>query len=216
MSGKPLPQSRIQEFLQTHPEELIRIYTYQDVAAWERAQELGYFTGSHGYDNDNLDYDFAYEWMRAQMAKRIPDFSGDLPMWAWPKRSSNKKRHKDPYVRITAMVPRKRILASCFHMWHHHLNNWFIPASEEEYQEFESIYPTNKAFGTDPVYQAHVERHWEKVFDLSPRSGYDLEIHGFLDTVQLCVDRIYLTEVVGYRPPHANATARDHTLVGNP
>ena len=183
------------------PEELIRVYSYQNPEAWEEAQNRGYLTGSHGHPND-VSWDEPYAWMQTQMSKRITDFSGDLPVWAWLKRENGKKRINDPYVRITALVPRKRMLASCYDLWHHPLNNWFICTSEEEYEEYETLYPKYLGHGEDADHQIHVERHWEKVFDLrEARQGYFLKNYGVLATIQLCVDRIYVNEVVDVKEP---------------
>ena len=182
-------------------DELIRVYSYQDPGAWQAAQQRGYLTGSHGHPND-VSWDFPYEWMRQRMAERIPDFTGDLPVWAWPKRQNGKKRTRDPYVRITALVPRRRILASCYDLWHHPLNNWFIALSDTEYEEYQKLYPKYLEPGVDPVYQSHTERHWHLIFDLrQAREGYMLKNYGFLERVQLCVDRIYLNEIVALRLP---------------
>jgi hypothetical protein len=198
---KPVAQSRIHDFVVADPSELIRIYSYQDVKAWEAAQERGYLTGNHDYCADSF-YEYPYEWMRRQMNERIENFSGDLPMWAWLKRKNGKKQPKDPHVRITALVPRSRILASCYDLWHHPLNNAFVSLSDAEYSAYDSQYPVVIERGTDPVYQTHTERHWETVFDIKyARSGYMLETYGFLDRIQLCVDRIYLREVHSVRMP---------------
>lgn len=198
---KPLPQSRIRELVDADPESLIRIYSYQCVDGWEAAQSRGYLTGSHGHNLDDF-WDHSYEWMREAMRKRIPDFSGDLPVWAWPKRSSNKKLFKDPYVRITALVPRKRILASCYDMWHIHLNNGFIATSDAESEDYESRWPERVEPGSDPIHTVWTQKNWDIVFDIrESRSGYMLENYGFLSRIQLCVDRIYLNEVVDVRIP---------------
>lgn len=198
---KPIAQSRIREFVDADPEELIRVYTYQAPEAWKAAQKRGYLTGSHNHPND-VSWDEPYEWMREQMAKRIPDFSGDLPVWAWLKRENGKKRVRDPYTRLIALVPRKRILASCYDLWHHPLNNWFIATTEEEDKNYDQRWPKYIGHGEDSQHQKEVELHWEKIFDLrEARTGYTLKNYGVLERIQLCVDRIYVNEIVGIRPP---------------
>lgn len=186
------------------PEELIRIYTYQSPGAWVASQERGYLTGSHGHDLDEF-WDHSYEWMREAMAKRIPNFSGDLPVWAWPKRSSGKKTHKDPYTRITALVPRKRILASCYDLWHMHLNGGFISTSDAEEKDYDARWPKRIQPGTDPIHDVWMRKNWDLVFDIrEARQGYMLENYGFLERIQLCVDRIYVNEVVEIKPPRVD------------
>jgi hypothetical protein len=194
--------SRIHDLVNADSEELIRVYSYQKPEGWRASLERGYLTGNHGHGDDDDFWEFPYRWMRDRMAERIPEFSGDLPVWAWPKRENGKKRIRDPYSRITALVPRKRILPSCYDLWHMHLNNGFIATSEEEYEEYESLYPKHLAPGADPEHQRHVERHWEMVFDIAQtRSPWFAKNYGIVGPVQLCVDRIYLTEIVDIKTP---------------
>lgn len=208
---KGLKPSHIQRLMTMDPNELVRVYTRQHPDAWKIAQEVGYLTGSHGFDpeEDGL-FSYPYEWMRQQMAARMPDFSGDLPVWAWFKRQNERKwqtswiredRATTPILpRIIALVPRRRILASCYEMWHTHLNNWHISNSQEEDDAFDAKWPTYKAPGSDPEYQADTEVHWGEVFNIHlPRSPYMTEMFGRVDVVQACVDRIYLNEVQSVR-----------------
>lgn len=207
---KKLSASAIRHLAAMDPDEKIRVYTRQEPAAWTAAQERGYLTGSHGADSENDDFGFAYEWMRRQMAERIPDFSGDLPVWAWPRRQNERKwatswyvkdrQHHVIHTRITALVPRRRVLLSCYEMWHAILNNWCITSSDEEYEAYEAKWPKYIAPGTNEEYQRDTEANWHKVFDvMDRRTGYMLENWGMIDHIQACVDRIYLDEVVDVR-----------------
>lgn len=206
LNHKPLSFYKIKKFLESDPEAKVKIYTRQDPKGWEEAQQRGYLTGSHSAKYELNDFEYAYEWMRSQMAKRIPGFSGDLPVWGWLNRQNERKwknswivkdRTIEPtFPRIIASVPRKRILASCYELWHFHLNNWHIALSPQHEEDFDVSYPRNFGPGENAEYQNKVEENWEKVFDIgTPRSGYELEGYGKIDIVQACVDRIYLDEI---------------------
>lgn len=208
---KGFPPSRLQQFANMDADQLVRVYTRQDIAAVEEAHERGYFTGSHGYrpDDDDL-FEYPYEWMRKQMAERIPNFSGDLPVWAWLKRQNERKWTESwipeerkvlpPTPRVIALVPRKRILISCFELWHNHLNNWPVSKTLEEQEAFEEKWPHNIPVGTNSDYQRDVEANWSEVFDISgSRSPLLREAHGQVSVIQACIDRIYLDEVVSIR-----------------
>jgi len=209
---KRVSLGHIQRLMSMGPDELVRVYTRQDPRAWDEAVARGYLTGSHGAGDDEVNghFEYPYEWMRRQMAERIPDFSGDLPVWTWLKRQNERKwvtswdakeRKTLPiFPRVIALVPRKRMLLSCYEMWHAHLNNWHISDGQEEDEAYEAKWPTYKAPGSDPIYQAETETHWPKVFDIHlPRSPYMVEMFGQVDRVQACVDRIYLDEVQSVR-----------------
>jgi hypothetical protein len=195
------------------PESLVRVYTRQDPRAWEEAKARGYLTGSHGFEEDNSNFElfhYPYEWMRQQMASRIPDFSGDLPVWSWVKRQNERKwvttwdkaeRKTAPiFPRIIAMVPRKRILLSCYELWHACLNNWNISSSTEDEEAFDKKWPRHKNHGVDAAYQQYVEPSWQLIFDLAgKRSPYQIENWGQPVVIQACIDRVYTNEIVSVR-----------------
>lgn len=210
-SHKGFPASRLKILESMDPDQLVRVYTRQDPLAVAEAQERGFFTGSHGHRPDDDDFfDYPYEWMRQQMAERIPHFSGDLPVWTWLKKQNERKwieswikeerKNSPPTPRIIALVPRKRILISCFELWHQHLNNWPVSFTEADDEAFEKKWPHNIAVNTNPEYQSDVEANWTEVFNITgPRSAFLREIHGPVSVVQACVDRIYMNEVVSIR-----------------
>lgn len=184
---KGMPESRRLAITNAAPESLVRLYTYQHPGAWKAAQERGYLTGA-GVPPDGLDESFAapYEWMRSEMAKRVEDFSGDLPIWAYIKRQTDRgKGWRDECDRIIALVPRKRILLSDFDLWHYPLNNWRVTFSEAEFDEDE---------------QGDHSPTWHHIFDMRDRVGEARRWIGQVNVVQACVDRIYLNEVVSFRP----------------
>ena len=122
-------------------------------------------------------FQHAYDWMRERMAEQVPSFSGDLPVWSWLRRINPRKERKEyRMLRITSIVPRARILASDFDLWHTVLNGYPVLWSEEEWNQ------------------------WNAVFDLSPRLSKKVQAWvGQPDYVQVCVDRIYMHEITSVR-----------------
>jgi hypothetical protein len=180
------------------PERLVRIYSLQSAVAWQRAREVGYFTG----EADHVDEDFrhAYDWMREQMGERIPGYSGDYPVWAWIKRPNMRQwdRFDEPTVLVVADVPRRRVLASDYHAWHTVLNNSYDTASEEEWDWIFSAVPIP---APEPSLEAQ-RASWQKVFDLDdpPIGSPAWKWRGAPDVVQLCIDRVSLDEIVRVTP----------------
>lgn len=139
---KFIPRSRLEAFARLPADSLVRVYTYQETEALERIEALGYLTGP---TEDEVDRFFkpAYDWMREQMATRVPDYSGEYPVWAWLKRPSAKNKERryrgteNHKVRIIAQVPKKRILLSDYDRWHMPLNNSPCTRTEREYDVWE-------------------------------------------------------------------------------
>lgn len=196
---RPIPLSRRKALYNAHPDQLIRIYTKQHHQAWEVAQSIGYFTGSHGIDDfdeeSGIDFTFhkQYDWMKNEMAKVIPDFSGDRPMWAYLKRPPHKGFHKlrPDQIQFTALIPRKRILFSDYETWHMALNNSVMVDTEEEDDEWWNSDPR-----PDPSYT------WHRCLDIcQDYKGKKHEWYCPSDYIQACIDRIYLDEIVSIKYP---------------
>ena len=175
------------------PSALLRVHTWQHPAAWAAALDRGYLTGSHGHRDDPDDdlFDAPYEWIRDEMAKVVPDFSGDLPVWAWPK-TQNPRRN--PYhrrrVRITALVPRARALPSDYELWHLPLNRGNVPLTRAEDDAWDL-----------PHGHPDVRTTWHRVLEIVGHEGAERDFIGSPSIIQLCVDRIRLDEIVSVRHP---------------
>jgi len=194
--AEEMPWSRRKALLELPQDAPVRIWTVQHPAALEAARLRGWLSGDHGHitseddlreRQDGTGFWRAYEWMRDRMAERISGFSGELPVWAYLKRPSAKPLEDacERNLRITAVVPRRRILLSDEDAWLSVLDGRHYEATGAEFEADGAPVP---AFGSSPT--------WERVFDLSPRTGEWARWRGEPTLVQACVDRIHLGEIV--------------------
>lgn len=171
---KPIPISRRNKIYQSNPDELIRVYTYQHKNVIEYLTNNSFISGNEKFVD--VDMKAQYDWMRVQMNNMIPDYSGDYPIWATLKRPNPRSDfipHRN-MVRITAMVPRKRMVLSDYIKWNCILNGGYV---NEEFED----------------YDGEPHETWHHCLDItrpySPSFGDGNDI-------QACIDRIYQTEIV--------------------
>lgn len=191
MSLKHSPYS----WLENLPDK-ITIYTHQHKDVLKDFDTRGYITGNPNFILPNEEhyesFDRPYKWMVEQMAKRIPNFSGEYPVWAWVKRPDTRikhiKHHLDD-VLISAQVDRKRILLSCFDLWHSALNNSGIFLTEDEWISKD-----------DTQCRDEKEKSWELMFDMSEKTALLAKNWwSYRKCVQACIDRVYKDEIINIR-----------------
>ncbi len=176
---KSIPINRLRSIMNKSPDDMVRVYSVQGVDALRAAEQRGYWCGVA--PNDPV-FDSPYDWMKCRMVEMLPSYSGDFPMWAWLKRPSTKIKKKDS-VRISAMVPRSRILFSDYDSWHSVLNNGFIANSEAEHDRHTNV---------------DIEPSWHRIFDFNIRmqsSEIAWRGDGRNPYVQLCIDRLNWDEI---------------------
>ena len=191
---KPLPWSRRYAILNYPDDQLVRVWTWQHVDAVAIAERVGWFTGQHPYADldDVIDSGFnrAYTWMGACMTGRVAGYTGEPPVWAWLKRPNthhkHTKNHSLPLSLVTALVPRARMLLSDHDLYHCILNGWPCQFNKAEWQAESTV-----AGASHPS--------WDRIFDLSPRTGDAANWAGQPQYVQACIDRIYWREVTRVR-----------------
>jgi hypothetical protein len=113
-------------------------------------------------------YERPYRWMMAQMAARGLDTGGSPPFWAWhsygaPGRRVDLRTYYPvgPWVRLTLNVPDELVLLSDEVDWHAVLNNWYLSASEAEYDRIEALEDAGV------LQQSEKEASWQRIFDLT-------------------------------------------------
>lgn len=147
------------------------VWTIQREAAWRELQIRGELTGREELVGEG--FLEPYRWMMGQMARRMPGYRGNYPIWVWvwPKpdlRSSWLLPKGERGVRRTLKVDPARVLVSDFMAWHEVLNTSYLPLSDEEWNWWTSVTPPGPTdVGTlTPEVRAAMERSWERIFDL--------------------------------------------------
>jgi hypothetical protein len=180
------------------------LYTFQDIAAYKAAKKLGYFTCSAEWSkkewNRGTEADFwdwirpAYEYMVEQMAKRIPNFSGEYPIWAYAwKIDLRHFRHEynSELILFKIDVPEERLILSCMDGWNFVMNGSYFSLSEEEDLRIHGVNYDKK-----PSKRA-IRKSWERIFDRDSKA--DPDWLGPTRDFQACCDRVYLDEIVSMR-----------------
>lgn len=182
---KKVSASIIQKCYDALPDDKIKVYSYQNPHIMDDIENNSFICS----DKNKIDPVFikSYDWMKSQMKLNIPNFSGDYPIWAWLKSANH--RHYSKFLRkindkellITAMIPRKRILFSCYDLWHCVLNGGPVVFTEKEYDE--------------TISKIDIENTWRRC--LAVTTKYEGEWTHRTTIPQLCIDRIYQNEIIG-------------------
>lgn len=127
-------------------------------------------------ENDPI-FTHAYEWMKASMTEaglHAPT-PGLTPWWCWVKREANQylpyledlNGLEDPVV-LQLSVPASEVALSCFDLWHYVLNQFYIPASEEDSAEFENAWDVAKGQPESVTQlEQRLRKSWQAIFDLN-------------------------------------------------
>lgn len=139
-----------------------------------------------------------YDWLRGQMARRIPGYGGSYPWWSWaaPKPDlRDRTHHNSPtgcaLVRLALDVPTAEILAFDFMDWHIPLNDGFLSLSEAEDQAWDALPAAERT-------QAAMEQSWERLF--APELPRDPDWSGPLTRVQAIFETLRRADVARVKP----------------
>lgn len=176
----------------------MRIYTFQTQKALDAAKKLGVFRADPKelvkYWDDVWDTMFkdAYSFMNDEMKKRMP-YVGPYPMWAWAKKPDlRRERHSfhDKMLLITADVPDERILLSDFGLYHVCLGGYYLSMTEAEDDDMTCL-------GEITPKKEEILESWQRMFELNKkRTKAEIMWVGKSDTVQCCIDGIFISEIV--------------------
>jgi hypothetical protein len=168
--------------------------------ALENALRLGRFTGDpkkikkHWGKDWKTTFGPAYAFMMQQMEKRVKNFSGEHPIWAWnnkPDLRSNEWKNwsNGPWLLFSFEVPDSRVMLSNFGLYHTILMDGNLSLTEAE----------DKKLDKKKLSRIEKEKTWEKIFDLSlPTNKIQERWIGKKSSqeLQACVDNIYISEIV--------------------
>jgi hypothetical protein len=187
----------------------MRLWTIKPIEVWERLQreKTLFVDPTHPTFQENLPFFHeAYEWMRAQMARRLPHYEGNYPWWAYDYKLDLRtyRFHTHPpnerWVRMELEIPSEKVLLSAYGAWHYVLNRWYLPytTDEESYErELDAWEAETKAHGIDTYqnsvpfpepWELRMRASWERIFDVD-----DLRE---TNTIQATFERLELAEVV--------------------
>jgi len=186
--------------------DALKVWTIQPFAAWEQFQQQGVITCQARFV-DSYDKP-AYAWMRHQMARRLPGYQGDWPVWVWVKWDKTSPRpdisaeghfpHGQKGVMLECLIPQESVLISDFELWHFVMNNQYLSLSEAESEKWEARAASGTI--TPATLLEEKEKSWEKIFDFtSPR---DPDWIGDKSEAQLqgCIESLRLDQIVTVTP----------------
>lgn len=161
-----------------------KIYTFQNKNCLESLKTNGFIRGeiqhSEFYNDPMLQGTFkpAYDFMYTQCVDKIPNFSGDWPIWATPRRPGRSYKNHPDDVLIVALIPRERVLEHRRDVWDCIINGGPVCMTEQEWDNWDD--------SLDPL------TTWHRLFDFTTRNAWVGEtVHK-----ELCVDRIYQHEIL--------------------
>jgi len=188
--------------------DTIRLWTIQPPHIWNALQEQGWLLvdPNHSEFADHRD-DFpdAYEWMRVQMAQRIPGYAGYYPWWAYQHFLDLRfyRWHTAPHgqrlMRLELAVPEKQVILSAYGAWHSVLGGEYLPeavAWEDAEQELnawqearthQNLNRDERDPRCDP-WKTQMQASWERIFDVEARRP--------TETIQATFECLKLAEVV--------------------
>ena len=162
---------------------MVRVWSNQSPAAYEEAQKTGAFRASPEHlENDFCNPD-AYNFMARELEKRVGPCPPEVvdtwnqrggsgtpsPVWVWLQYKSREKPAYEPYaslcgrrsICVVAEISRADVLGSQFGAFHHVLNDWMLPVTEEEDDEFKKLKETQPE-----CWQELKVQSWQHIFDL--------------------------------------------------
>lgn len=123
----------------------------------------------------------AYQWMAAQLAKKVaPPRNCTYPLWAWKQwkgvnrskpdlRASSHLAKGTPGVRIEFSIPLTEVLLSDFDAWHSVLNNHFYSHDDKSYDKYCRIIRDKSNSEIDGI----IKQSWNNIFDLNLSGNTD-------------------------------------------
>jgi hypothetical protein len=182
--------------------ETIRVWTIQSLHIWEQLREQQTLLADPSGQEFFQEFRASYDWMRGQMRRRLPEYDGHYPWWAYehkPDLRHHQVTGPGQFARLELAVPPERVLLSAYGAWHYVLNLWYLPQAveEQEYEREGELWDeVLRQHGIDPncarplsaPWHSRMTASWERIFDVN-----DLRE---TNTIQVCFERLNLDDVV--------------------
>lgn len=119
----------------------MRLWTIQPRDFWKRSVDAGVLRADGRRLTFREDFRHQYRWMRGEMRRRIPGYSGGFPLWAWGQkpdmRSTLYGTGGERVYRIEFEAPDESVLVSDFDLWQDFcLLNRYLPGRGEDEETF--------------------------------------------------------------------------------
>ena len=141
--------------------------------------------------------------MRQQMRRRLPEYEGHYPWWAYDyKLDLRSFRHQvfgGRQVLMELALPPERVLFSAYGAWHYVLNPMYLPQSvdEGEYKREARTWEEQlKQCGLDPYQGRSLPEPWYSRMTASWERIFDVDDLRDTNTIQACFERLDLSDVV--------------------
>ena len=188
----------------------VRLWTFQPLHVWHALQEQGtlWVNPDHPEFIQSTDGILpAYDWLRKQMAKRIPGYAGHYPWWAYEHFLDLRfyrwviGSYPERLMRLELAIPTDQVLLSAYGSWHSVLGRDYLPQAlvwedyERESDAWEEAAGIKWHFALQvpnvlypEPWETQMQTSWERVFDVDARRPRE--------TIQATFERMDLTDVI--------------------
>lgn len=183
----------------------VRLWTLQPLHIWNSLQQQKGLWADPTHNSDFEEFfRNAYDWLREQMALRVPGYQGHYPWWAYDyKLDLRSFRYQmdvpnAPYVRLELAVPRQNVVLSAYGAWHCVLGPpSYLPFSDDAdgyMKELEAWRAELSQHGLNPhlpppePWHSRMVASWQRIFDVEELRA--------TNTIQATFERLELANVV--------------------
>lgn len=179
-----------------------RLWTFQPLRVWERLCEQKTLLSDPTGEDFFQEFQASYDWMRVQMRRRLPDYAGHYPWWAYEHKPD--LRHQNAcgtelHIRMELAVPPERVLLSAYGAWHSVLGPSYLPHSAELTEcrrESDAWDDELEQHGLDPYQSRSLPEPWQSRMTVSWERIFDVDDLRDSNTIQACFERLDLADVV--------------------
>jgi hypothetical protein len=151
----------------------VRVWTIQPAIVWERLREQGVL----GVDETELPYGGhipeAYRWLASELCRRLADYPGTLPWWAYCKKPDLRlfRHHRPPGPEVRMeLEPRSHSMVT-FPIWAWDAvygGDYLSPTREEHAAwtaRLAAAVPDEDTWPLPEPWSAELEASWQRLFD---------------------------------------------------
>ena len=181
----------------------VRLWTIQPLHVWEKLRQMGALWVDPGTDEFSHEFRESYDWMCRQMRRRLPEYEGHYPWWAYDYkldlRSFRYQSGTGRQVLLELALPPEQVLFSAYGAWHFVLGPSYLPyALDNEGWECEdnAWKKELKENGLDPYQEHPLPEPWHSRMVASWERIFDVDDLRDTNTIQACFERLELNDVV--------------------